>query len=657
MVEAPVRTGLDIEEYCIYNDERFEARRVHQWQNLGELTGTNYVTWKWQMLCVLEAKGLQSVVKPTDESKPNAQDESMVKAILCTSLSLENQRLVVNCEKAFDVWKRLEEIHENKTTFEKQALLRKLHNYKISSPSGVAVALAELQTMASQLGALGEPISDDALASIILNALPKSFESWLDSYALLPNETRTLSHLIANVSAKARSLASEVEESVALFTGRQKWRDARVSKRGDREVRGGKRETRACHFCKKVGHIQRDCWKLKQKNNGERDTKPTEKPAAESDQAVSYMAVSAKTLSHQWFADSGASYHMCMNRDWFSLYEDLTGERRTVRLGDGSELRVAGRGVIDTDCGKIENCLHVPELTLNLMSIGTCIVRGFDWVCSSDMSCKLIKDGKVCVTGRWENRTYVLDIKVLPPAVSNAAYSLQEWHQKLGHISPNIIVDMAKSGACTGLEIGLRQPEQKCLDCLLGKCTRVKHTTRTSPRAQKPGQALHMDTIGPLPCQSLGGCHYYLLASDEFSAYKIVDFVVKKSDIADRVKQFVSLSELETGNFVLKLKTDNGTEFVNQGLRSFLESRGIVHLRSAPHVSEQNGLIERQVRIVSDSARTMLVESQLPEALWAEAVNTSVYVNNRVLRKGAQKTPYELWSGRIPNLSNLHTFR
>jgi len=116
-----------------------------------------------------------------------------------------------------------------------------------------------------------------------------------------------------------------------------------------------------------------------------------------------------------------------MNRDWFILYEDLSAESRTVRLGDGTELKVAGRGVIDTDCGKIANCLHVPELTLNLLSIGTCIEKGFDWVCSSDMSCKLIWGGKVCITGRWENITYVLDITVLPPAVSNAAYSLQEW--------------------------------------------------------------------------------------------------------------------------------------------------------------------------------------------------------------------------------------
>ena len=119
--------------------------------------------------------------------------------------------------------------------------------------------------------------------------------------------------------------------------------------------------------------------------------------------------------------------------------------------------------------------------------------------------------------------------------------------------------------------------------------------------------------------------------------------MVKKSGIADRVKQFVSLAELETGNSVLKLQTDNGTEFVDLSLRSFLESKRMIHFRSTPHVSEQNSLIERQVRIVSDSARTMLVESQLTESLWAEALNTSVYVNNRILGRGAQKTPYEVW--------------
>ncbi len=51
-------------------------------------------------------------------------------------------------------------------------------------------------------------------------------------------------------------------------------------------------------------------------------------------------------------------------------------------------------------------------------------------------------------------------------------------------------------------------------------------------------------------------------------------------------------------------------------------------------------------------ARTMLNEHHLPKYFWTEAVNTVCFVTNRVVvRKGLDKTPYELWKGRKPNIS------
>ena len=48
-------------------------------------------------------------------------------------------------------------------------------------------------------------------------------------------------------------------------------------------------------------------------------------------------------------------------------------------------------------------------------------------------------------------------------------------------------------------------------------------------------------------------------------------------------------------------------------------------------------------------ARTMLLESGLSKSFWAEAVNTTCYIQNCVfLRPILKKTPYELWKGRKP---------
>ncbi|KAI4372795.1 hypothetical protein MLD38_010984 [Melastoma candidum] len=56
-------------------------------------------------------------------------------------------------------------------------------------------------------------------------------------------------------------------------------------------------------------------------------------------------------------------------------------------------------------------------------------------------------------------------------------------------------------------------------------------------------------------------------------------------------------------------------------------------------------------------ARTMICESNAPQNLWAEAVNTACYISNRVLFTPIlEKTPYQLYRGRKPNISYFHAF-
>nr|GEV24062.1 retrovirus-related Pol polyprotein from transposon TNT 1-94 [Tanacetum cinerariifolium] len=72
---------------------------------------------------------------------------------------------------------------------------------------------------------------------------------------------------------------------------------------------------------------------------------------------------------------------------------------------------------------------------------------------------------------------------------------------------------------------------------------------------------------------------------------------------------------------------------------------------------QQNEVAERRNKILIEAARTMLADSKLPTTFWSEAVNTACYVQNRVLVvKPHNKTPYELFHGRIPSLSFMRPF-
>nr|GEZ32233.1 hypothetical protein [Tanacetum cinerariifolium] len=69
------------------------------------------------------------------------------------------------------------------------------------------------------------------------------------------------------------------------------------------------------------------------------------------------------------------------------------------------------------------------------------------------------------------------------------------------------------------------------------------------------------------------------------------------------------------------------------------------------------GIAERKNRTLIEAARTILADSLLPIPFWAEAVNTTCYVQNRVLvTKPHNKTPYELSHGRTPSIVFMRPF-
>nr|GFB20062.1 retrovirus-related Pol polyprotein from transposon TNT 1-94 [Tanacetum cinerariifolium] len=69
------------------------------------------------------------------------------------------------------------------------------------------------------------------------------------------------------------------------------------------------------------------------------------------------------------------------------------------------------------------------------------------------------------------------------------------------------------------------------------------------------------------------------------------------------------------------------------------------------------GLVERQNRMLVEAARTMLIFSHAPLFLWAEAIATACFTQNRsIIHRRFNKTPYELINGRKPNISFLHVF-
>ncbi|CAH9101308.1 unnamed protein product [Cuscuta epithymum] len=105
------------------------------------------------------------------------------------------------------------------------------------------------------------------------------------------------------------------------------------------------------------------------------------------------------------------------------------------------------------------------------------------------------------------------------------------------------------------------------------------------------------------------------------------------------------------------IRTDNGTEFKNEELTEFYEVQGITQQFSAAKTPQQNGFVERRNRILLEAARTMLIQSKLPHFMWADAINTACFTQNRtVIHKRFDKMPYEIVFKRLPNIAFFRVF-
>nr|GEW11534.1 integrase, catalytic region, zinc finger, CCHC-type, peptidase aspartic, catalytic [Tanacetum cinerariifolium] len=70
-----------------------------------------------------------------------------------------------------------------------------------------------------------------------------------------------------------------------------------------------------------------------------------------------------------------------------------------------------------------------------------------------------------------------------------------------------------------------------------------------------------------------------------------------------------------------------------------------------------NGVVERRNRTLVEAARTMLLFSKALLFLWAEAISTACYTQNRsIIRRRYNKTPYKLMQGKKPDVSFFHVF-
>jgi len=663
------------------------------------LDGTNYSRWKLQIGLALKATKLWDIVNGTtvrpaaagaDQIKWDEQD-IQAQALIVPTLSERQTAHIYSCTSSHEMYARLKDLNSDSSIINRNQTLTTFFNFAIGPNQNLVDAFTEMEQLWRSLTEIGTNFDEATVVTRLVSALPEpKYQSFKKAWDSVPMDSQTMVMLLARF--KKEGIDQMKEESSSSKGGRSRAFAANDSKNlGQRrsyekgQDLDQKKKNTKCHICLKTGHWKRECTADKKRTDYSDKKDPKKKGEESKDKAVhAFMGNNQKSIGSDresdedhrdhwrqnlepneiWYSDSGANQHISGNQAWFITFEEFECPR-PVYLTDTSAARAIGKGTVQVeafvngnwDLTDIKDVLYIPGAS-NLFSEFVMVEKGFKITRNKYGTRYWDPNGKLGPVSILKDDMF--QMKFRPKKVhafSAKAVSGKTWHKRLAHVNPVYIRNSISSEAISGIPLEEISDDFHCSSCELGKHTRQPFKAATHRRCTKPGEMTHMDTSGKMPAPSLGHANYFVVFVDDATGFVTVNFVNTKDEIPTTIMAHVEFMECQTGNRMKRVRSDNGTEFVNSKLEEYFQGKGIIHERAAPYCPESNGRAERQVRTLKDTARTMMQQSELPEFLWAEAVATGAYVRNRLVNKQSPVlTPFEQVFGKKPFLGHVRVF-
>jgi hypothetical protein len=188
-------------------------------------------------------------------------------------------------------------------------------------------------------------------------------------------------------------------------------------------------------------------------------------------------AMSTTPGNSSWYIDYACCNHMTPNSSLFST-KFVLPRPTTIYTANGSHLDVSHIGSVSTHQLSMSDTYLVPNLSLNLLSVGQLCELGLE-LHFSKRGCDVHdpQTGQLIGTARKIGRLFELSSLHLPPTVSAATTSrspsatLSLWHSRLGHAYVSRIRSLATSGQLGSIE-------SESFDCVACQLMEIKAPLR-----------------------------------------------------------------------------------------------------------------------------------------------------------------------------------
>ena len=279
-------------------------------------------------------------------------------------------------------------------------------------------------------------------------------------------------------------------------------------------------------------------------------------------------------LTDQWVIDSEATSTMTARREWFINYTPF-GTPVPISLGDDSIIKAIGSGSIRISMNvngiskifELRDVYYVPDMGANnLLSVSYMMKRGYIVIFGVD-KCEIAKDGIVVGEAHYMKGLWVLkgNTSLITQNSANIAkMPLSIWHRRLGHAMMRSVKKLSDLLMVTGMNLSDVGDVDKthCIPCLKGKITCEVIPKKSNVENPRRLHRIFSDVCGPLDIEGYSRCHYFVTFVDRYSHFMKVKPIRTKDEASEVLTDWITCSEIETGEKVNFLRTDGGDEYM-----------------------------------------------------------------------------------------------
>jgi hypothetical protein len=214
-----------------------------------------------------------------------------------------------------------------------------------------------------------------------------------------------------------------------------------------------------------------------------------------------------------------------------------------VTFGDDKKGKVFGTGIIKVnDYFTLNDIVLVDKLMYNLLSISQLVHADLDVLFCKSSFHVLDSSGNLVCGISCLGKLFQVDFSFAQSSVKclilQSSFELLKWHARLGHLSFDLLCQLSGLGLPRGLPILKFESSLVCAPCRHGKMIVASHSPVNTVMTERPGQLLHMDTVGPSWVCSVGGKWFVLVIVDDYSRYSWVFFLESKDEVFEHFWSF-----------------------------------------------------------------------------------------------------------------------